>query len=277
MRSLLATVCMGCVSAKSTRNGQTRPLARSHSGGASFSKMDSLPRDLASHPRGIFQSHLPPIDEGRRDFARIFFANERKIFFIGKGMQIRPLQPTAGPSSAHIGDFSDAVMDRAEALFGEALFAQLAQVRIAGGHQPLSTEELIKLRSRAVQAMTVNVGIDFALHMKLLPTFLQPFFLIIAMDSPLEARAATYGFVAQTPTQISGDRPDSKRSPFCVRLLSPDLLAPSCCTEDTAPHGWEVQYHVREVRHSTATIMQAVEEELQNLKDATRASSWDLL
>lgn len=273
---------MGCVSAKSTsvrgQNSQTGLLARSGSS-STFSKRASLPRDLASHPRGIFPSHLPPIDEGRRDFARIFFANERKIFFIGKGMPtVRPLQPTAGPSSAHIGDFSDAVMDRAEALFGEALFAQLAQICYAGGFKPPDKEALHKLRERAVQAMTVNVGIDFALHMKLLPTFLQPFFLIIVMDSPLEARAATYGFVAQLPDQISGDRPDSKRSPFCVRLLSPDLLhEPSCGTDLTAPNGWEVQYYVREVSPSTATIMQAVEEELQNLREATGASSWDLL
>lgn len=88
--------------------------------------------------------------------------------------------------------------------------------------------------------------------MKLLPTFLQPFFLIIVLGDLSEARAATYGFVAERPQQIEGDRPESKRTPFCVRLLSPDLLA----SDEAEAKNWEVEYHVQEVQ--TSTIMQAI-------------------
>lgn len=271
---------MGCSSAKAAGGTSQRSLlsgGQVHSSTSLGRRERSLPSHLAAAPRGSFQSALPPVEEGRRDFARIFFANERKIFLIGKGMpSMRPLQPTTGPSSAHIGDLSDPVIDRAEALFGEALFQQLNQVCSAGGRKPPDREVLHKLRSRAVLAMTVNVGIDFALQMKLLPTFLQPFFLIVVMDSPLEARAATYGFVAELPNQISGDRPDSKRTPFCVRLLSPDLLGDSSCGKDgAADNCWEVQYSVREV--NTTTIFQAVEEEMQTLREATGVSNWDLM
>merc|ERR1719291_82162 len=114
----------------------------------------------------------------------------------------------------------------------------------------IPAELLETLALRAIASMTVNVGIDFAVQMKLMPMFLQPAFLIVLLGEPLQARAATYGFVAERPQQICGDRPESKRTPFCVRLLSPDLLAVSG-EEDCK--NWEVQYSAMEVHTSTIT------------------------
>merc|ERR1719443_2707090 len=120
---------------------------------------------------------------------------------------MRPLQPTAGPSSAHIGDLNEQVVERATSLFLEVVTTQLAQV-FGTAPDPTLVENLC---AKAMLAMTVNVGLDFALHMEMLPTFLQPFLLVIVLGEPLQARVATYGFVAQRADQITGDRPDSKR------------------------------------------------------------------
>eukprot|EP00435_Cladocopium_sp_Y103_P035226 s515_g9.t1 len=81
------------------------------------------------------------------------------------------------------------------------------------------------------------------------------------------ARAATYGFVAEHHKHIYGDRPESKRTPFCVRLLSPDLIA----SEDTK--SWELEYSLREIR--TATIRQAVEADLEGLRKSISSGKWD--
>eukprot|EP00442_Polarella_glacialis_P038622 CAMPEP_0115059980 /NCGR_PEP_ID=MMETSP0227-20121206/7214_1 /TAXON_ID=89957 /ORGANISM="Polarella glacialis, Strain CCMP 1383" /LENGTH=181 /DNA_ID=CAMNT_0002445153 /DNA_START=399 /DNA_END=941 /DNA_ORIENTATION=- len=178
---------------------------------------------------------------------------------------IRPLKPSAGPSSAHIGDLNELAVAKAEELFRDSLTAQLTQA--CGGSAPPA--KLVDLLSRrAMRAMTVNVGIDFATKMDLLPTFLQPFFLIIVLSDLSEARAATYGFVAANTKQIVGDRPESKRTPFCVRLLSPDLLSAS---EDSID--WEVEYSVRELR-KVQTILQAVEMDMPKVRDAMRKGRW---
>jgi hypothetical protein len=217
--------------------------------------------------RGRFSSALPPTEEGRRDFARIFFADESKIFVVGRGMpNMRPLQPTVGPSKAHIGDLSDQVVERAEELFSDCLARQLKQVF----GRPPDPALLAKLRDRASAAMTVNVGMDFALHAKLMPTFWQPFFLIIVIPELNEARTATYGFVAGRPEDVVGDRPESKRTPYCVRLLSPNLLCPSGASPD-----WEVEYSLRSV--ASSSIKQVVEGDLSLVREAIRTAGWDAL
>lgn len=229
---------------------------------------EPLPASLSKSPRGRFGGALPRIEEGRRDFARIFFADQRKIFFLGPNMpSMMPLQPTGGPSSAHIGDLNEQVVDKAESLFRESLVKHLEQA-----FSGIPKQELVDtLVQRSVAAMTVNVGIDFATTMHLMPTFLQPLFLIVVRGdgSPNEARAATYGFVAEMPTQIVGDRPESKRTPFCVRLLSPDLLSAAV---DTAKN-WEVEYSLREIR--SATTRQVVESDMEALRKSLSSGRWD--
>lgn len=241
-----------------------------HSTGSN-GKKEPLPAMLAAASVGRFHSALPPSAEGRRDFARIFFASERKIFVFASGMMsMKPIQPSTGPSSAHIGDMSEQVVERAVALFHDSLKAQLAQ---AFGGQGLEEGLLETLTTRAIDSMTVNIAIDFAVKMNLMPTFLQPAFLIVLLGEPLQARAATYGFVAQKPMQIQGDRPESKRTPFCVRLLSPNLLA-SDLGQDSS-NNWEVEYSAMGVQ--TSTITQAVEMDMAKIREAVKTSTWDPL
>jgi hypothetical protein len=247
---------MGCGSAKSSQVQNNLAPGKG-----------PLPPALASAPRGRFGSALPPLTEGRRDFARIFFANERKVFIIAKGMpSMRPLQPTLGPSSAHIGDLSEQVAEKAAMSFIETLTVQLSQVL----NTTPDTNTLEALRDRAMAAMTVNVGIDFALHMQLMPLFMQPFFVVIVRGELEEVRIATYGFVAVTLQEVQGDRPEAKHTPYCVRLLSPNVLSR---VRDGSE--WEMEYHVRVVKCST--IQQAVESEVRLLREVTGTGKWETL
>eukprot|EP00927_Polykrikos_kofoidii_P013999 TRINITY_DN160_c1_g1_i2.p1 TRINITY_DN160_c1_g1~~TRINITY_DN160_c1_g1_i2.p1 ORF type:complete len:249 (-),score=46.42 TRINITY_DN160_c1_g1_i2:171-917(-) len=230
-------------------------------------KKEPMPQLLAAAPRGKFQSALPPRGEGLRDFARIFFADERKIYVFAKGMpSMRPLQASIGPSSTHVGDLSDEVTARAEALFVESLTQNLTQASTMS----VDSGTINAIKERATVALSVNIGLDFALRMKLMPTFLQPVFVLIVLGEPAQVRAATYGFVAESPRQVAGDRPETKRSPFCVRLLSPNLLE-----SQESDKNWEVSYNVREMQIST--ILQAVEMDLPILRDAASSSRWDPL
>mmetsp|Transcript_53004 Transcript_53004/g.124188 ORF Transcript_53004/g.124188 Transcript_53004/m.124188 type:complete len:262 (+) Transcript_53004:50-835(+) len=225
---------------------------------------EPLPRCLVGRPYGKFISALPPLNEGRRDFARIFFANERKIFFLTKDMpSMRPLQASAGPSNANIGDLSEQVVERACSLFYDALTGSLAQA-FNSAPDPVVVD---KVHHKAMSAMSVNVGVDFALQMQLMPMFLQAVFVLLVFGDMQEARIATYGFVAADPKQVKGDRPESKRSPFYVRLLSPNLIT---AREEDA-HRWEVSYVAQTA--SITTIMQAVEAEVRHLRDAVSAGS----
>merc|ERR1719343_1200852 len=130
-----------------------------------------------------------------------------------------------------------------------------------------------KLTEKSGSAMSVNIGLTFAQHMQLLPIFLQPAFLIILLGNPLQARAATYGFVAEKPDQITGDRPESKRTPYCVRLLSPDLLHD--VEDSVSPTSWHLDYNAVEVQ--TASIIQAVDADMCLIRDAVNTGSWQPL
>jgi len=263
---------MGCGGGKATQASAPRRVQNSSK---------DLTGKAKSSPSGSFQSALPPSNEGRRDFTRIFFANERKIFFVARGMpSMRALQPTTGPSSAHIGDLSEQVVERARNLFIDVFTAQLTQVQ-GTAPDPSWVESLC---SKAMLAMTVNVGLDFALHMEMLPTFLQPFFLVIMLGEPLQARIATYGFIAERVDQIIGDRPESKRTPICVRLLSPDLLGEAAARDSSRRdllsseadgRPWEVGYSIRQV--SAASIKQAVEADFDSVRAAANSGSWQPL
>lgn len=162
------------------------------------------------------------------------------------------------------------VVERATALFGESLQKQL---QLALGSAAPDPEVVQTLISRAISSMTVNIAIDFALHMNLLPMFLQPAFLIVMLGQPLQAKAATYGFVAELPHQIDGDRPESKRTPFCVRLMSPDLLTDE--PDEDLGKNWEVDYNAFEV--CTTTITEAIAKDMPKVREAIKMSSWEPL
>lgn len=225
-----------------------------------------LPANLAAVSTGTFETSLADVSEGRRDFARTFFSQQCRIFIMAPGMpSMRPVQATKQSASYNIGQMDDAVMRLAEELFTESLLEYLKQA--CGGDPEMEVVNILK--KRVMAAMTVNIGLDFTRHMKLLPQLLQPLVLIVVMGKISEARTATYGFVAERNEQIQGDRPESKRTPICVRLVSPDLLTP----KEDAKAQWQVEYTLKGVK--TSTIMQAVEMELPSLRQAISSQQWD--
>jgi len=190
-------------------------------------------------------------------------ANERKIFLMAKGFQSpKPLQVTSGPSQTNIGDLNSEVISKAMALFEERLGEALQQVSAR------AEGEAGRLRDLAISAINVSGGIDFATHMELMPMFLQPVFVLVVLGDMEEAHMMTYGFIAETPHQVEGDRPEAKRTSFCVRLVSPNLLAPP----DAAKEVW---YSVRNV-HTTA-MSQVVDGDVDLMRLAATSSSLEPL
>ncbi|CAE8587040.1 unnamed protein product [Polarella glacialis] len=76
------------------------------------------------------------------------------------------------------------------------------------------------LCGNAATAMSASIGVDFAMHVGLIPTFLQPLFLILLLQDAsgniAEARVLICGFVAAKPKHITGDRPDAKCTNWCA-------------------------------------------------------------
>jgi len=223
-----------------------------------------------------FSGKASETEQGRRDLTRNLF--ERKIYialprasrfpipniFIA-GPGLNSVQPTVERSSAHKGDLSDERVEMAGRIFIECITSHMQQF---SGTAP--DPSVVKaLCGKAMLAMTVNAGIDFAEHMGMEPQLFQPFFLVILMGEPLEVRVATYGFVAVKHQQVTGDRPESKRTPFCVRLLSPDLMRAG---DTDAAQSWQASYSMRKVNISS--IMEAVVADMPHVRQAITSSSW---
>ena len=72
---------------------------------------------------------------------------------------------------------------------------------------------------RVVGHLSVTPALQLALYTKLPVSFHQPCYVILIGRA--QVRVATYAFVGEP---ISGDRPDRKRTPFVLKILTPDLL-----------------------------------------------------
>eukprot|EP00933_Yihiella_yeosuensis_P016800 TRINITY_DN14216_c2_g1_i1.p1 TRINITY_DN14216_c2_g1~~TRINITY_DN14216_c2_g1_i1.p1 ORF type:complete len:255 (-),score=36.36 TRINITY_DN14216_c2_g1_i1:373-1137(-) len=229
----------------------------------SVAPKEQLPGSLASASGGKFQCDVPQVDEGRRDFARYFFGGQDIYIWAPCMAKMRPIQPTTGLyNAAGIGDLSKEadgseapVIQRAQELFTSEMKRQLEQV----AQTPIDEDRFQTLVERVIPAISVSYATKFTSDFNLLTMFCQPFFLIVVHEDLSKAWVATYGFVASEIKQIKGDRPQDKRTPFCARLLSPELLSDA----DKSP--WQVQYSVRSVK--TASIGQAVEGDIPKLKD----------
>lgn len=227
---------------------------------------EPLPPMVQATPCGHFESTSAGSDEGRRDFARIFFANERKIFaMFGDFQGPKPIQVTAQPSSTHVGDLSSTVVEKAALIFAERLGAVFESAAIM---KPPNLEDLV---DQIMAQTTVNVGIDFASQMALVPMFLQPVFVVMGLGEPLQVRVLTYGFFAEKPQQVVGDRPDSKRSPFVVRLCSPVVGS------SQASPGGKVTISYRAWPVQAATTGQVVSDDAEMLRKAISMGSWEPL
>lgn len=249
---------------------------RSAPGALSVGLSDLAP-SFAMRPRGTFESRAAPEQEVLRDFARIFLASERRLFVMARGMvSMRSLQQGSGASfptprvGASAGDLDANVLRNARKAFCEALTQRLG----AAGAPALDEEALDRLGTHVATAMSASVGVDFALGAGLLPTLLQPLYVLVILDGcglePLQARMLVYGFVAGHMGHVTSNDPDSKCTPFCACLMSPDLLTGT--EEHVASPSWTWEYSVRKV--STTTIREAAERDAQLLRDMVKMGRW---
>lgn len=231
-----------------------------------------LSAQLVARPHGHFMSSVAPGPEALRDFARVFLSRgqSRKVYIMARGMvSLRPLQLSAGLGTAAVGELPEGIAAKAQMLFIDALSQWLLSV----GAPPVPTEEQHPLCEAVAAAMSGSVGIDFSQHAGLLPTFMQPMFVLLILGGSREVlpqmRLLTYGFVAGCCSQVSAGSPESKHTPFCARLTSPDLLAADVGTADSC---WEWEYNVYRVR--TTNIREAAERDAARLRAAIGSGKW---
>lgn len=247
-----------CSAAAALRDHSAGSLWRSRAEWLQTFAQVSMPalRSLLPQPSGRFRGSVACRSEVARDFARLALARTQRVFVaFGGSAGLRPLQ--LGPSLAKASEGGAESSEWARRSLKEGLAEQLQTLsgtRVGDG-------VLGKLCDQAVAAMSAGIGVDFAAQVGLLPCFLQPLFVLsiagALCGAALEARVLVYGYVASKQEHVVGDRgPDSKYTPWCACLGSPDLLA--CASEVGA--GWDWEYGVHEVR--AKTIRRAVEHEV---------------
>ncbi|CAE7711048.1 lipI, partial [Symbiodinium pilosum] len=199
---------------------------------------------LLATPRGHFTSKVSVREEVERDLARLLADPNARIFVLSQpGCSLRPL------------------LARGRSAGRTALEA------LSAGLPPLPSEQsAAHLAAQTAAAMSASIGVDFTVQAGLLPQFHQPMFVLLLLGpSPgadLQARLIMSGFVAGKAKHVQGDRPDSKFTPWCASLASPDLLKSS--PEPGSIWSWD--YSVREA--FADDIGTAVECDVLQLADA---------
>eukprot|EP00930_Biecheleria_cincta_P068899 TRINITY_DN56726_c0_g1_i1.p1 TRINITY_DN56726_c0_g1~~TRINITY_DN56726_c0_g1_i1.p1 ORF type:complete len:711 (+),score=95.84 TRINITY_DN56726_c0_g1_i1:69-2201(+) len=225
-------------------------------------------RHILTYPRGCFQSKIPARHEVVRDFGRIVCAPSHRIFVMS----------TAAPSwqPLRLGPSLKRALACSESERGQwvlpSLREGLQQHMNAQRGLVLDAAVLDTLCDNAACAMSAGIGVDFAVQVGLLPSFLQPLFMLLIFKhsdgQSFSARVVVSGFVAGKPKHVKGDRPDTKCTPWVACLASPDLLASS-----RSPGAqWDWDYAVREAQ--VELIRDAVESEQMILEEDLRSGSW---
>lgn len=275
---------MGCGASKSATAGVTepgrvgpRPCPRQMPGQLGKAVCGMWSPKLAAG-REVLATMAAVPEENRRDFARVIYANKPNLFVLTRASRggPQPLMLSSGPASSHVGDLGPEVLEKAVVLFKELLgkaFAPLgeqAEAQVSGQKDALVAE--------LVSRISVNSVLDFVLEMGLLPCLLQPLFLVCVTDKPkLSVRIVQYGFVAGAQSDVVGDRPEEKRTPFCVRLVSPDLAAvadgngsASGSSSRSPSSSWS--YFARHV--SVTSVVQAMTEDVSLLRRILQSGDW---
>ncbi|CAD7956274.1 unnamed protein product [Amoebophrya sp. A25] len=171
----------------------------------------------------------PASEEQERDFVRIFRAAAPSVFVLNRDRfeQLSAVAARGSMSSAD-GDFSRSTkrasvgseMSFTEQDIDDEIEQFLGQLRDRDPEdvlRPFTDEEL---RRFVVKHISVEQSFQFCLREGLAPLYLQPKYLVLLSESE-GIVIVTYGFVAEatkSQTQVVGDRPDRKRTPWIARL-----------------------------------------------------------
>ncbi|CAD7968201.1 unnamed protein product [Amoebophrya sp. A25] len=171
--------------------------------------------------------HAAASEEQERDFVRIFRASKPSLFVLNRDafQQLSAANDRAGETTGH--DVSGGV--RATVASGvsvterdvddevEHFLGQLRDQDPEGILRPFTDEEL---RRFVIKHISVEQSFQFCVREGLAPLYLQPKYLVLLSEKE-GIVIVTYGFVAEAAkcqTQVVGDRPDRKCTPWIARL-----------------------------------------------------------
>jgi len=149
-----------------------------------------------------------------------------KVVVVGRNRTVVTL-----PSEA-IGDVSEKAARLAFEALKSALAAELASSSTppaADAHAEAGVEApgLLELTRRVVAQLTVDVCMQVVRENGHLKALWQPISAICVHNG--QVRVMTLAFVGEP---VCGERPDEKRTPFLLRLLTDDLAAPASGSQD---------------------------------------------
>lgn len=193
-----------------------------------------LPIGLRSQPSGAVAVPAPADggawEEVFRDFARVLQGDS--VFVIGR----QRLYPIRGPSQTGVDEAArGAAFDALARALREELRSQghglsaAGQVLRPGWRNAHCTDDApdaevdeALLRELALQVaanVSVSTGVQVALAKGLPPSLWQPCYTVCVGEG--QVRVLTFAFVGEP---VIGDRPDRKRTPFCLRIATGNLV-----------------------------------------------------
>lgn len=205
------------------------------------SKLPELPPGLRLQPQGELSVPLPVGNEAWaeafRDLSRVLQGG--CVFVIGR----QRLYPLHAPSPSAVGRMDDqtssAALELIAASIRDELLAQGVGLSATGNTKPtpwrrsgsqyacgsaemdrLVDPQILKELSLQVAAhVSVGPGVQLTIARGLPPALWQPTFTLCIGDG--QVRVLTFAFVG---APVTGDRPDRKRTPFCLRIATGDLV-----------------------------------------------------
>jgi len=141
-----------------------------------------------------------------RDFARIY---DSSGVYVVNNQQLKLLRRVQASKSPVGSDNGSANEDAVEEFLG--LLRDHDPQRVV---KSFTDEEL---RRYVAKQISVDQSFQFCMREKVQPLFLQPRYVVLL--SPTEGIVVvTYGFVAESASDVAGDRPDTKHTPWIARL-----------------------------------------------------------
>lgn len=185
-------------------------------------------------------------EEVLRDLARSL--NGGTVFIIGQ----KRLFPIKGSTSGSPGRIGPEACNEALGIVREEIAKEIREQGecLTAAGQPSSSTKVdpVVLRELVLQVaahISVGPGVEVAMQRGLSPNLWQPIFAICIGDG--QVRVLTFAFIGGP---VSGDRPDRKRTPFCLRIATGDLVR-------VAAKNAYGQHRTAQARHSRAAAVPA--------------------
>mmetsp|Transcript_95956 Transcript_95956/g.311212 ORF Transcript_95956/g.311212 Transcript_95956/m.311212 type:complete len:404 (-) Transcript_95956:372-1583(-) len=246
--------------------------------------LQKLPKGLRENPHGQIEVPLPQKDgawdEVFRDFTRVLQGGS--VFIIGRG-RLYPIRPSGDDNAGVQEEARAAAIEDLGRAIREELLAQGQGLSSKGRKKPVlwrrntfGSDTDIKdapldkvdpgmMRELALAVashVSVGPGVQVALARGLPPTLWQPSFAVCVGDG--QVRVLTFAFIGEP---VFGDRPDRKRTPFCLRIATGNLVEGAAAVvkgkeRAVSDRVWYSAEAVQDTVQTTLDVIVGLEEEL---------------